>query len=599
MKIGAPDFWKRVAELGSLPTTETPVSTSTNIADFWKKVADGGSLPVTSTPFGASANLPDFWMKVAIAGAVPTTSTPVAFTSQADYWAYVAANGVMPISVGNVYANAQDLWRAIAEGTSGVSDPFAGYSYYVNSVTGSDSNAGTSSLAPFATITKLLTVWQAGQSVGLAKGSTWREELLFPGNASKAYAYGASGNKPVLDASDIAAKGSITKTGGQTNVYEISVTFGSRAAENNWCSVWEDDVFLAKVASIAACDATAGTYYVAASTGTQTLYIHASDDSDVSANSKVYTYAKRISGVYGYSYSGCVLSGVICQKNLGEGGSIKMGKSPTIIGCEANYGSKHNVYVREDFTVTDVSCSKAYYNPASPSKSYFIFNDDNPTLGGTFLRCVVDNGGIIDNDAEAFYGHYNVGGGFGTINFIDCVVADMGCAYDGVHANLVFAGCAANHCNKGFWVKNAGNTYDLTDCTVGISTSTGIGVAIEGAATTTIANCTISASVGLNSQEGVRTSVAGLDLTITGTTTFQNLVYGIRCTSGNGTINVSGGDFIGMVRNYDTASGGPTITSDFNRFRAATQDFNIQDVLYGDVAAYQAGTGQDANSTVG
>ena len=119
--MNMPDFWKSVAEAGSLPTTETPVSASTNIADFWKKVAEGGSLPVTSTPLGASANLPDFWMKVAAAGVVPTTSTLVEFSNQEDYWAYVAANGVMPISVGNVYANAQDLWRAISAGTSGAS----------------------------------------------------------------------------------------------------------------------------------------------------------------------------------------------------------------------------------------------------------------------------------------------------------------------------------------------------------------------------------------------------------------------------------------------------------------------------------------------
>lgn len=119
MKNYAPDFWQRVAETGSLPTTETPVSASTNVADFWKKVREGGALPVTATPLGASTNMPDFWQKVAAQGVVPTTSTLVEFTNEADYRAYVAANGVMPISVGNVYANAQDLWQAIATGTSG------------------------------------------------------------------------------------------------------------------------------------------------------------------------------------------------------------------------------------------------------------------------------------------------------------------------------------------------------------------------------------------------------------------------------------------------------------------------------------------------
>jgi hypothetical protein len=491
------------------------------------------------------------------------------------------------------------LFYAVTETPN--SDPFAGYSYYVNSVTGSDDNAGTSSLAPFATITKLLTVWQAGQSVGLAKGSTWREELLYPGNSSKAYAYGVSGNKPNLDASDIAANASFAKTGGQTNVYEISVTFAdARAGETAWANAYEDDVRLIAATSLANCDATPGSRYLAGYTGTRTLYIHASDSSDVTANARVYTYAKRWAGAYAFSYSGCVLSGVKCQKNLSQNGTIVMGTSATVTNCDAYFGSKHNVYVKDGSTLTNVAAVKAYFDPSQPSKSYFVYNDNTPAgLGVTYTGCSVSNGGVLDSDAQGWYGHYNTSGSFGTVTYTNCTAADMGAGFDGIHADIVCTGCAATNCGAGYRAENAGNTFDITNCSVSIDTNSGMGVKIDGAAIVTIANTTITTSVTWSAQEGVRTETAGLDLTITETTTFENLVYGIRCLSGDGTINVSGGDFIGMVRNYDTAAGGPTITSDFNRFRAATQDFNVQGVLYGDVAAYQAGTGQDANSTVG
>lgn len=119
MKIGAPDFWKNVAETGSLPTTSTPAPACENIRDFWKYVEENNTLPVTSTPLSASSTIADFFRKVAAQGALPTTSTLVEFATDEDYWAYVAANGVMPISVGNVYENALDLWDAIVKGLSG------------------------------------------------------------------------------------------------------------------------------------------------------------------------------------------------------------------------------------------------------------------------------------------------------------------------------------------------------------------------------------------------------------------------------------------------------------------------------------------------
>jgi hypothetical protein len=476
-------------------------------------------------------------------------------------------------------------------------DPFAGYSYYVNSVTGSDDNAGTSSLLPFATITKLLTVYQAGDSVGLAKDSTWRGSIT--GNHS-VYAYGAAGNKPLLDCSDIAANASFTKTGGQTNVYQIDVVI--EGGVGFWVSAWENDTRLVRAASLAACDSTAGSYYPSAdATSPITLYIHASDNSDISTNGKVYEYSRWGSGVDSFGYTGITIDGIHSRRAGGESGSFRLGNSSILSNCQSDEGNKHNVYVGDGCTVANVTCSKAYYNPASPSHTYFVYNANSAAgLGVTFTGCTVDNGGVLDSNGTGFYGHSNGAGTFGTVTFINCTVTDIGAGFSGIDADFVLTGCTTTGCTYGYSVNNVGYDYTMTNCIGSIGTPSGMGVAVNVTTNLTIAGCTFVNTASKSNQKGIATGANNIAITVTGITTFDNLVYGIHAVSGTGgTISVSGGDFITMTRNYDTALNGPAITSDYNRFREAGQDFSVQGTLYGDVAAYQAGTGQDANSTVG
>lgn len=498
----------------------------------------------------------------------------------------------------------KNLAHWVAAGVLGGGDPYGGYDWYVNSVTGSDSNAGTSSFSPFATITKLLTVMQAGDSVGLAKGSTWREELLFPGNASQAYAYGV-GNKPVLDASDIAVKANISKTGGQTNVYQISVTIPTRAGEVNFFNIWEDDVNLTLVASIAACDAAAGSYYIAAYTGSQTLYIHASDSSDVSANAKVYTYSARIASVYGRSYSGCVLQGVRCQKQIGNGGSILLGISSTVTDCDAFWGNKHNIYVMDGSTLTNVLAKDFYFNS---SASLFVHNQDTPAgLGVTYTNCTAQLTAYQAIVTQVgFYGHQNTSGTFGTVTYTGCAVINCNVGFDFEEAT---AGVLTNPTLTGVNIGIRSYSVPLTITNITWNTGNGVnqfGVIAQAGTPAISVNGLTMATADINTLLFIYSTVANVytvqncNFTHAGTTGVCRSIYmtsaGAKLIADHNTYPASG-----WQTTYFTSAlpnDADHFVSDFNSFGDDSQDLRVGGVTYSSVAAYKLATGQDANSTV-
>ncbi len=201
----------------------------------------------------------------------------------------------------------------------------AAYTYYVDSVNGSDSNPGTSPSLAFKNITALPTI-NAGQSVGLASGSYWRQELAAIANNVKITSYG-SGALPILDGSDVVANATFTKTGGYTNVYNTAtLTFGYSGA-NAWINVWETGgagdsatgKFLQNVASIALVDSTSCSYYISGMTtsGTPTsaaIYIHSCDGTSPIANGYTYEYANRRSAVYINGTNG-IITGIEGRKS--------------------------------------------------------------------------------------------------------------------------------------------------------------------------------------------------------------------------------------------------------------------------------------------
>ncbi|WP_438481382.1 hypothetical protein [Oleiharenicola lentus] len=81
--------------------------------------------------------------------------------------------------------------------------------YYINNLTGSNSNAGTSTGAPWADFTHVNTrTFVAGDQILLARGGTWNQELVLRGSGATGNfivvdAYG-SGNKPKIQRNNVA-----------------------------------------------------------------------------------------------------------------------------------------------------------------------------------------------------------------------------------------------------------------------------------------------------------------------------------------------------------------------------------------------------------
>src|SRR5215472_5229507 len=107
---------------------------------------------------------------------------------------------------------------------------FAETTYYVDSVAGSDTNSGTSVMAPWRTVAKVNSAkFVPGDHILFKRGSRWRE-LLSPDSSGEAGnpvvidAYG-TGAAPILTGTNLVPQGSWTLCSGcQSNVWRAEVS---------------------------------------------------------------------------------------------------------------------------------------------------------------------------------------------------------------------------------------------------------------------------------------------------------------------------------------------------------------------------------------
>jgi len=476
-----------------------------------------------------------------------------------------------------------------------------GGDWYVDSENGNDNNSGTTPLKSFATITKLLTVWSAGETIGVAKGSTFYETLTYPGNDSIAIAYG-TGADPIIECRDVASALSFSKTGGRTFVYEIALSpdlgpFGS------WNSIWEDEIRLVRVTSVANCDATPGSYFPSSDTVAPiTMYVHASDDSNPGTNGKVYKYSKRLCSVEGYLYSRCGANGIVGIGSLSESGPFRTGPFTILYGCKAIFGNKHNFYHRRGSWLENCEAIDGYHTGGS--WTLFVYNDDTPSGDGiTYKNCIARHTSVaLPIGSAGFYGHHNISGSFGLVHFDHCIVEKCQTAISGQDAEILCDYCEAISCDFSFAVVST-DIHTFNHCKMTSSSFSGRFVSMNVANATAVIN---SADVSLTGNAAIAVAIQANNPTITidgfkfvgrSVGGWQEFLYCNGYTGG--TVNITNGDFDSPYAYliYDVA--GPVITSDYNRFRQNAQVFKIASVDYGTVAAYQLATGQDAHSTIG
>lgn len=465
------------------------------------------------------------------------------------------------------------------------------FDYYVDSVNGDDSNSGRSAGAAYQTISALTGKIAAGTKIGLARGSTWREQLTITANNVTVKAYG-TGDAPILDCADLIAAGAWSKTDGYTNIYQVTLTTNYIASEPSFCSVWEDSTRLPIVANLTSLDATAGAYFCANhNTTSPVVYVHATGSGNPAANGMVYEMPTRLAGVYGYAASYLTLEGITCKRSYGNGGAIKMGRFACLVDCISEDGNKHNVYVRTGSSVTGCTATRCYYGAST--SGFFAYNDDTPNSEGvSFTNCTAGNGGVLKTTATGFMGHYNTSGSFGTVTYSGCTVADCLYAFGGKHATLSITDCTVTNCANGLSVNaNAIITGGIWACTTRVITCgvTGFAVTASG----------LTATFG---EHGIYNNGASFTLTVTGCTLTATangvVIYLIGATSNvltaNNNVFTHGGGGWTLYRlgaNY-------TYAGDHNNYKP-TGNMNVSSTAK-TFAEWQALVApQDANTTVG
>jgi hypothetical protein len=505
----------------------------------------------------------------------------------------------------------------------------AAYTYYVDSVNGNDANPGTSPSLALKDITALPTV-NAGQSVGLADGSHWRQQLTINAASVTVAGYG-SGALPILDGSDIISNSSFTKTAGYTNVYNVATTTFIEGGQVAWVNMWETGgpsdsstgTFLADETSISAVDSTACSYYIPTMTtsfmpSAEPMYVHSCDGTSPIANGYTYEFANRAAGLYMGAYGGKV-SNIEARKSAYNDGAIELegqGNSFTVSNVIARDGGKHVMLVGSGSTVSSSTLIDSYYGPTGSAGLFVAFDGT-----GQGLPVVLQND-IFQQDQNVPGAEYGVAaaiahtasGSLGTIMVNGGYVIGLNGA---TISGFDFANNAGVAINNTVFDQSSDGVRAEASSNSGTTTVTGAQYVYTGSAGNNAfelsaganmvltndnecSNGTGSVNYGLISLYQAATST----LTISGGASYtfssgshigaDNTATGVTLTVNNHIFDTAGGN----TNAYTFYSTGNTFTGNNNVYTSHVDRWELNNVQYSTLAAWQAAVSpQDSAAT--
>ena len=475
--------------------------------------------------------------------------------------------------------------------------------WFVDSVNGNDANNGKSSLFAFATISALSAAdIHANDIVCLARGSLWREQLSISVTGVDVSAYG-SGAKPILDGSNVLSAGSWTKTGGQTYVYQATVSpeFWEGSGKD-FINVWENNTYLVLATSVANCDATVGSYYPSALTGTITLYIHSTGHTDPRSDGKTYEFTQRRLGIEARGAERVVLENIETRKSMSKDGSTTLGKYGQARSCAFNWGNLHNILIETGCQMMNCTVAECY--AGTESTAMIVYNSNTPAGEGILIKDCTVQCTTYNALAIGIYGHSNVSGSFGAVLVDGCTLSNLYGGISGIHGEIVCDGCDTSEChipyiiyedaytiNNAYHVDAASLTQRFVSMGAGTSLNMNDGVVQMTYATDyTGAIFTGGSGCSINLQ---RCSIA-----IT-----QNDIAGGSCIYSEHDAAVTIKDSTLDCNNWGWAfyltDASVTVEADRNHYVDSDTRFHYRGTTYANLAAWQAASGQDENSTAG
>lgn len=305
-----------------------------------------------------------------------------------------------------------------------------GFSLYVDSVNGDDGANGLTEDTALQTLTAAETAALAygnGVRVGLRYGSEWRDRLQLRTLTNVVVgAYGdRSDGLPVVRCDDVLSGGwadSTDRADANTNVYSQSVSWSG--ANALWLACWEDGARLNWASSLANCQSTPGSFYIAtgnalsaASNSPQTLYIHPRGSTNAKSDGKVYEWASRDCAI-GVGDDSTVRR-VWAQRSPGASGGIVGGKRCLAEDCIGSGGVVHDILLASGVQRRCIGWIEHIDSRVTPLSLEF-FTSDGTGLSGRWENCVV----VSVGGGNSFGGHTNASTFYDAWELVGCSAKD-------------------------------------------------------------------------------------------------------------------------------------------------------------------------------
>lgn len=476
------------------------------------------------------------------------------------------------------------------------------FDYFVDSVNGDDLNNGLSPEKAFATLLSAenaVIAFGNNARIGLARGSYFREKLTITNDYVIIGAYG-SGNNPIIDCSNIISAGSWSKTAGYTNIYQVTLTVELDANAAEQPNLWINGVYATIVSSLATCDSTPGSiYFGSVATTSLTIYLHSTGSTSPLIDGKTYEAAVRSTGIDLYSSEYSTVRDVEGRNNYCSYGSIVVGRFCTAERCIVRNGSSHNMLLRS-FAVAKDCQAIDYYHPSIVPIAFVAYEGTPLTNSDvSFIGC---SSTVSTSIATAYgTGFYNHTGGTS-------------------FRNIYYTNCSVNNSSTAFAVANAvkmiisGGMVTYSSLVLG---TTSVDIDCTGL---TVRNCRASGHWG-NFSGAVHVTLDGCDAEFDTTGHFRALagtqvltMTNCRVAGSNAILystSADGATFVVNNNSFEPAIPGGsarmytiyyfskavTITSDYNDFNGSTGTWTKDGNTYPSLSAWQAGSGQDLNSS--
>ena len=486
-----------------------------------------------------------------------------------------------------------------------------GFDYFINSVSGSDANSGQSAALAFETLGAVTIADDL--KIGLARGSEWFEEIEGVSEDGLLVQSYGSGELPIIDATDAAPTWTQPDAGGNPNVWAASINHEIALEDASRLIVLEDGIPMPRQNSIANVNANETSRYSPSdgsltSNDPATVNIHATGSGNPNSNGRTYRITVRETAIQ--ANDNAVVKDVECRGGAHNNGSLVLQANALIERVVVRDAGKHLTFIGGGGVMRDA----VLVNPDTPFSGdggqaiHVTYDDAANGKTGTIQRVFAIKGAAIsqpDNPIgrNALYAHSQGGQLFDEILYEQCASIDLLATDDfaaGDTTQLRAHGCFARGTDRAFGVgqsaysRNAEFLYN--QC---YNAQTGIfSLAPNGA-------CSVTARHNVMSpwNWGLTRKMIDCNSNVTGTFEYNTLVGPAKYIFAefDGIVTHRYNLYItndsGLAFNVLTLPNGST--SDYNIFinqGSAQLKYTYNGVEYADLAAYQAGTGQEANS---